>query len=134
MLLLVEKVIRVGICQSINRYVKANNKYMKDFDINKESSYLVYCDVKNLYVWIVSQKVPVNDFKWVEDILNIWESFLKSCNDKSNEGFFLKVDVQYPKKLYDLLNDLPILPEKIKIEKSENVIANLHDKAGYVIT
>ena len=82
----------------------------------------------------MSQKVPVNDFKWVEDILNIWESFLKSCHDKSNEGFFLKVDVQYPKKLYDLLNDLPILPEKIKIEKSENVIANLHDKAGYVIT
>ena len=50
------------------------------------------------------------------------------------KGFFLKVDVQYPKKLHDLLNDLPILPEKIKIEKSENVIANLHDKAGHVIT
>ena len=45
MLLMVEKGIRGGICHSIYRYAKANNKYMKDYDKNKESSYLKYWDV-----------------------------------------------------------------------------------------
>ena len=49
MLLMVEKGIRGGICHSIYRYAKANNKYMKGYDENKESSYLQYWDVKNLY-------------------------------------------------------------------------------------
>ena len=56
MLLIVEKGIRGGICHSIYQYVKANNKYMKDYDQNKESSYLRYWDVNNLYSWAMSQK------------------------------------------------------------------------------
>ena len=51
MLLMVEKGIRGGICHSIYRYAKANVKYMKGYDKNKESSYLKYCDVNNLYGW-----------------------------------------------------------------------------------
>ena len=54
-LLMVEKCIREGICHSIYRYEKANNKYMKDYDKNKESSYLQYWDVNNLYLWAMSQ-------------------------------------------------------------------------------
>ena len=65
---MVEKGIRHGICHSINKYAIANNKYMKDYDKNKESSYLKYWNVNNLYGWAKSQKLPVNDFKWVEDI------------------------------------------------------------------
>ena len=49
MLLMVKKVIRGGICHSIYRYVKANNKYKKDYDKNKESPYLQYWDVNELY-------------------------------------------------------------------------------------
>ena len=49
-LLMVEKGIRGGICNTIHRYSKANNKYMKDYDKNKESSYLKYWDVKNCMV------------------------------------------------------------------------------------
>ena len=49
MLLLVEKGITEGICHSFYRYAKAGNKYMKDYDKNKESSYLQNLDVNNLY-------------------------------------------------------------------------------------
>ena len=63
MLLMVEKGFRGGICHSINRYAKANNKYMKDYDKNKESWYLKYWDVNNLYGWAMSQKLPLNYFK-----------------------------------------------------------------------
>ena len=47
-------------------------------------------------------------------IFNI-EDLTKSYNEESDVGFFLKVDVQYPEKLYDLHNDLPFLPERMKI-------------------
>ena len=60
MLLMVEKGIRGGIGHSIYRYAKANNKYMKDYDKNKESSYLQYWDANNLYGWVIPQKLPVN--------------------------------------------------------------------------
>ena len=63
MLLMVEKGIRGGICHAIHQYAKANNKYMKDYDKNKESSYLKYWDVNNLYGWAMSQKLPVNEFE-----------------------------------------------------------------------
>ena len=59
MLLLVKKGIGGGICHAIHRNVKANNKYMKDYDKNKESSYLKYRDVKHLCSWAMSQKLPI---------------------------------------------------------------------------
>ena len=58
-LLMVEKGIRGGIFHSIYRYAKANDKYMKVYDENKESSYIKYWDVNNLYGWAMSQKLPV---------------------------------------------------------------------------
>ena len=63
MFLMVKKGIRRGICNPIYRYTKANNKYMKDYDKNKKSSYLNYYDVNNLYGWAMSQKLPVNNFE-----------------------------------------------------------------------
>ena len=64
MLLMVEKGIRGGICHAIHRYAKANNKYMKNYDKNKELSYIQYLDANNLYGWAMSQKLPVDGFKW----------------------------------------------------------------------
>ena len=78
MLLRIEKGIRGGICHTIHRYAKGNNKYMKCYDKNKESSYLEYWDVNNLYGWVMSQKFPVNDFKCVEYISQFTEDFMKS--------------------------------------------------------
>ena len=63
MLLMIEKRIRTGICQATHSYAKANNKYMKNYDKNNESSYIEYLEANNLYVWAMSQKLPVNGLK-----------------------------------------------------------------------
>ena len=60
MLLMVEEGIRGGICHSIHRYAKANNKYMKNYNNNEESFYIQYLDANNLYGWAMSKKLPVN--------------------------------------------------------------------------
>ena len=69
MLLMVRKGIRGGIYHAIYRYVKVNNKYMKDYDKNKESSYIQYWDINNLYGRAMSQKLPVNRFDWIKDLI-----------------------------------------------------------------
>ena len=70
---------------------------MKDYDKNKQSSYLKYWDVNNLYGWAISQKLPTNDFKWVENTSQFNEDFVKSYTQESNVESFFEVDVQYLK-------------------------------------
>ena len=102
--------MRGGICHVNYQYVKANNKYMKNYDKNNESSYLKYWNVNNFYGWAMSQKLPVNDFKGVEDESQFTQGFIKSF-------FFLEVDAQIPEKLHELHEDLLFFPERMKIEK-----------------
>ena len=73
----------------------------------KESSYINDWDVNNLYGWKMSQKLPVNSFKWVEETFEFNEYFIKGYNEESDERYFLEVDVQYSEKLHDLHKDLP---------------------------
>ena len=98
MLLMVEKGIRGGIRQAIYRYAKAN-KYMNNFD-KRNIIYLMYWDGNNLYRWVKSQKLPVNDFKWVEDLSQFNENFIKNHDSNSDIGYFLEVDVEHPKELF----------------------------------
>ena len=98
MLLMVEEGIRGGICQAIYRYAKANNKYMNNYDKSIESSYLMYLDANNLYGWAMSQKRPINGFKWVEDLSKVIDSFIKNYDKNSDRGYSFEVDVDYPKK------------------------------------
>ena len=93
MLLILEKGIRGEMCHSIYRYAKANNKYMKDYDKNKESLYPQYWYVNNLYDWTMSQKLPVNNLIWIEDTSQFNEDFIKDHNEESDERHFLEVDV-----------------------------------------
>ena len=122
MLVMVGKDIRGEICHSIYRYAKVNNKYMKDYEKSKESSYLKYWDLNNLYGWAMSQKLPVNSFEWIEDTSQFNEDFIRNCNEEGDEIYFLEVDIQYSEKLHDLHNDLPLLPERVEIEKVEKLI------------
>ena len=85
MLLMVEKGIRDEICHAIYRYVKTNNKYMKNYDKNITSSYLMYLDANNLYGWAMSQKLPVNGFEWVEELSKFDEHFIKKYDEDSNK-------------------------------------------------
>ena len=94
MLLMVEKGIKGGICHSIYQYGKANKKYMKDYDKHKESSYFQYWAVNYLYGWVISQKLSVNNFEWIEDTPQFNEDFIKNDNKERDEGYFLEVDVQ----------------------------------------
>ena len=109
MLLMVEERIRGGICHSIHGYAKANNKYMKNYNNNnEESSYIQYLDANSLYGWVMSKKLPVNGFKWLDsDKIN--EKSIKNYNEDNNKGYILEVDVKYPKRLHKLHSDLPFL-------------------------
>ena len=130
MLLMVEEGIRGGICHSIHRYAKANNKYMKNYNNNEESSYIQYIDTNNLYGWAMSQKLPVNGFKWLDsDKIN--EEFIKNYNEDNNKGYILEVNVKYPKRLHKLHSDLPFLPERMEINKCKKLVCNLSNKKKY---
>ena len=97
MLLMIEEGIRRGMCQSTHRYAKANNKYMKNYDKNIESSYLKYLDANNFYGWAMSQKLPINGFMWYDDYLSDFnEEFIKNYDKNSDNGYFLEVDIGYP--------------------------------------
>ena len=89
--------------------------------------------MNNLYGWAVSQKLPVNDFKWVEDRSQFTKDFMENYNEDKDEGYLLEVDVQYHEKLHNLHNNLPSRYESMKIENIEKLVANLYDKEEYVI-
>ena len=133
MLILFEKGIRGGMCQGTYRYAKANNKYMKNYNKNKESSYLEYVHANNLYGFAMGKKLPVDNFKWVYDLSIFTEDFIKNYDEESDIGYLFVVDVEYPKNLYMLHSDLPFLPERMKINKCDKLVCNLNDKENYPV-
>ena len=131
--MIAEKGIGGGICQAIHRCAKANNKDMKSYDKNIESSYLMYLDVSNLCGWAISQKLLANGFEWVEKLSKFDERFIKNCDENSYKGYFLEVDVEYPKNLFSLHSDLPFLPERKKIGKCNKLVCDFYDKKNFVV-
>ena len=124
MLLAVDEGIRGGICHAVHRYAKVNNKYMKNYDENKEPLFLQYLDENNLYGWAMSEPLPVGGFKWIGKASKINEDFIKNYDE---------VDVKCPKELHDLHSNLPFLPERMKINKCTKLVCNLFDKKNYFV-
>ena len=84
--------------------------------IKKEPSHFKYWHVNNLFRWGITQKFPVNNFKWVQATSEFNEDSIKKHNEESDEEYFLEVDVKHPEILHELCNGLPFLPEKWKIK------------------
>ena len=150
--LFIEKGMRGGVSYVARRYCKANNKYVKDYDMDKENTFIPYWDVSNLYGWAMSQYLPYDDFEWMneEEIDKVDFSLVSEYSDVR---YMLEVDLEYPKDLHDLHNDYPLAPEKlrvnndmlssycldiprkheIKVGEVNKLIPNLKDKSNYII-
>ena len=82
----------------------------------------------------MSEKLPINGFKWVNDVSEMNKKFIKSYDKQnSDKGYILEVDVDYPSKLHKLHSDMSFLPERMKIDKTQKLVCNLHDKKKYVV-
>ena len=106
---------------------------MKNYDKRIKSSNIECLDANNLYGWAMSQKLPVDGFKWVKKLSKFNEDFIKKYDENSDIGYFLEVDVKYLKEWSKLHKDLPFLPERKKINKCKKLICNIEDKEKYVV-
>ena len=85
---------------------------MNDYDPKKQSTFISYLDMNNLYGWAMSEYLPYEGFKWLK---NVDKFDVMSINEKSPIGYFLEVDLEYPDELHELHNDYPLASEKLAI-------------------
>ena len=112
--LMVENSIRGGLTQVVRKYGVGNNKYLPDYDKSQTSSYLQYLDANNIYGYPMIKKLPLNRFKWSAPKMYTSEFIKNHDDEKSNKGYLLEVDIEYPKHLHKAHEDLPFLPERRK--------------------
>ena len=110
----IENGMRGGVSHIANRYGKANNKYMKEYDEKAPSKYIMYLDANKLYGWAMSQYLPAGNFKWMSDG-EIKQIDLGKYKAEGKKGLILEVDLEYPQELHDMHNDYPICPERVKM-------------------
>ena len=128
MLQMFEQGIRGGISQAIHRYAKANNKYMKNYNQDVLSSYLMCLDANNLYGWAMCKKLPVGNFQWAKNLKRYSKEFIKRYDENSDNRYLLEVDVEYPKELHKLHEVLEFLPER-----KNKLLTTLEDKDNYIV-
>jgi hypothetical protein len=112
--LCIEQGLRGGSSTIPHRHAKANNKDVPDYDPSQPSSHVTYLDANILYGCAMSQALPVDGFRWLEDqeteSLNVLE-----ISDNNEKGYMLEVNLDYPPELHDLHNEYPLAPEKVKV-------------------
>ena len=106
---------------------------MKDYDKNKESSHLKYWEVNNLYEWAVSQKFPVNGFKWVENTSQFDKDIGKSFNEESDEDTLLKFILNIQKNCMKLIMIYHFYQKEWKLTNLKNVHATCMIKKEFVL-
>ena len=122
---MIESGIIGGIATISHRHAKATNEYKESqLDPAKESKFISYLDVNNLYGWALSKQLPTSGFKWKTD---------DGLDDWKHPNCILEVVLEYPKDLHNLHNDYPLAPERVKIENLEKLIPNTNNKTNYVV-
>lgn len=126
--------IRGGVCLCSNRYAKANNKYLADYNPKIPSNFLLYIDCNNLYGYAMCNYLPCSDFKFMQELEILQLDILKIPHN-SDVGYILEVDLEYPVYLHNIHNDLPFCPQNFipPGSKTKKLIPNLYDKFRYVI-
>ena len=81
----------------------------------------------------MSQKLPVNNFKWVKNPGRFYKNRIKNYNENGNKKCFFQVDIEYSQHLRKQHNDLPFLSERTKFNKCQKLICNLYDYRNYAI-
>lgn len=110
MVLFFDKSIKGGLSQCSKRYSTANNKYMREYNPSEPSRYIMYYDVNNLYGYAMCEYLPTGGFSWVTEEV---ENFnVMKIPEKSETGYVLEVDLEYPEEIYDIQSDLPFCPER----------------------
>ena len=107
--------MRGGISYVSKRYIKANNENCPDYDKGKPEIYINYLDMNNLYGSAMSQCLPYGCFKWIKTT-NETVNRIPNQKDSSLHGYFLEVDLDYPKNLHEEQSDYPMAPGRIKIK------------------
>ena len=113
----IEKGMHGGASYIANRYGKASNKYMKEYNEKVPSKYIMYLDTNNLYGWAMSQYLPTGNFRWMSEN-EIKKVNLGKYGADSKNGLIFEVDLEYPQELHDLHNDYPLAPDKVKVSKN----------------
>ena len=103
-----------GVSYIANRYGKANNKYMKEYNEKAPSKYIMYLDANNLYGWAMSQCLLTGNFKCMTD-KEISKIDLGKYKADRKKGLILEDYLEYPRELHDMHNDYPMCPEKVKV-------------------
>lgn len=144
--LFIEKGLRGGISMVSNRYAKANNPLIPDFNPNYPNNYIMYLDANNLYGWAMSQPLPTGNFRWA----SADEDTIRNLPADSPTGCILEVDLEYPAELHDMHNDYPLAPESLEVQdewlspyqkqllgdkltKIKKLVPNLMNKTTYVV-
>ena len=138
MLMMFERGIRGGITHISKRYAEANNKYMKNYDPEKKSTFIQYLDANNLYGWAMSQNLPTHGFKWMKDITvekvdEILDKINFSMSNHGKKGYIFEVDLEYPENLWETHNDYPLAPEKMIVNSVEKLICHFKPRKNYVV-
>ena len=138
MLMMIEKGIRGGITHISKRYAEANNKYMKTYNPDEETSFIQYLDANNLYGWAMSQNLPTHGFKWMknitkEKVMDILEKANHSMSNLGSKGYIFEVDLEYPPHLWETHNDYPLAPEKMIVNGVEKLICHFKPRKNYVV-